>query len=261
MNHDEIVKMTPIQKLLHTRISLLLMLTIPIQSFGSWYDQKLEGWYYFQDQKPTREEKTAPDTLEEADNYLATESRKLKQLLSFAIVSPTHENVEKYIRAQRHWMEQSGKFAHMWGKVILEHPDLSDLLTTPTSSFGVLTKRENDLNKRKELLQALSNDYFLLFFFKGADRYSQKATEVAQLFASTNNWKLKAVSLDNLGTPELHTFEVDKGISEHLNIQVTPSFYIVNPTENQVYPVGVGMISVSEIEENIEKQLKGIRDE
>lgn len=253
--------MKPLQKLLCIRILLVLLLTAPFPSFGSWYDQKLEGWYYFQGQKHIEDEKTTPGTLEEADNYLATESRKLKQLLSFALVSPTHENVEKYIRAQRRWMEQSGRFAQMWGKVLLEHPDLSDLLTTPTSSFGVLTKRENDLHRRKELLQALSRDYFLLFFFKGADRYSQKATEVAQLFASTNNWKLKAVSLDKLGNSELQNFEIDKGISEHLNVQVTPSFYIVNPTENQVYPVGIGMISVSEIEENIEKQLKGFNDE
>ncbi len=233
----------------------------PVHVFGSWYEQKLEGWYYFQDPKASQEDSVKSASPEEAENYLVIESHKLKQLLSLAIVSPTPENVENYIRAQKLWMGKSGQFAQMWGKVLLENPELSDLLTTPTSSYGVLAKREIDLKNRKALLHTLSKDHFLLFFFKGADPYSQKASEVAQLFASTNNWKLKAVSLDNLGTSELQNFETDKGISEHFNVQTTPSFFIVNPAENQAYPVGVGMISVSEIEENIQKQLDGTKNE
>lgn len=229
---------------------------IPTLAFGSWYDQKLEGWYYFQDQQKDQKEQTP--SLEEADNYLATESRKIKQLLSLAIVSPTPENVENYIRTQKQWVQQSSLFAQAWGKVLLEHPELSDIINTPTSSYGTLAKRELSLLQRKNLLRNLSKDYFLLFFFKGADPFSKKAAEVAELFASTNQWNLKSVSLDNLGTSELHHFETDKGISRHFDLQVTPCFYIVNPTDNQALPVGAGMISVSEIEENIENQFKDL---
>ncbi len=243
------------KKLINNKL-LLLLLIAPIQAFGSWYDQKLEGWYYFQDQKALQKEQNTPKSLEEADVYLATESRKLKQLLSMAIVSPTQENVEHYIKAQKQWMNQSSQFAQMWGKVLLEYPELSDLLTTPTSSYGVLAKKAFDLQTRKEFLQKISKNHFLLLFFKGADRYSEKAAEVAQLFASTNNWILKAVSLDKLGTSELKNFVNDQGISKQFNVEATPSFFVVNPDENQVYPVGIGMISVSELEENIEKQVE-----
>lgn len=230
---------------------------IPTAIFGSWYDQKLEGWYYFQDPKTHQKQVASPTTLEDAEAFVANESRKLKQLLFIAIASPTSENVENYMWAQKQWIQQSGLFAQAWGKVLLEHPELSDLIHTPTSSYGVLAKKEANLKQRKELLQKLSKDYFLLFFFKGADPFSKKAAEVAELFASTNQWKLKSVSLDNLGTSEFHNFETDKGISARFGVLVTPCFYIVNPAENQAYPVGAGMISVSEIEENIEVQLQG----
>lgn len=232
-------------------VSLQIALFFPMCLFGSWYEQKLEGWYYFQDSQIEKDEIPPFLTPEAAENSLAIESQKLKQLLSLAILSPTSENVEKYIQSQRRWIEQSGQFAKMWGKVLLEHPELSDLLATPTSSYGVLAKKEIDLEQRKGHLKSLSKDCFLLFFFKGADRYSQKAGEVAKLFATINGWKLKAVSLDNTGYSELSEFELDKGIGKYFNVNISPSFFVVNPTINQFYPVGVGMISVSELEENI----------
>ena len=241
--------------------AIILSLFCPNIVYASWYNQKLEGWYYFQEPKLNQENQEKPLSMEEADSYLAIESRQLKQLLSLAIVSPTPENVESYMRAQRRLMERSGKFAQMWGKVLLEHPELSDLLSTPTSSYGILAKREIDMEKRKKRLQDLSKDHFLLFFFRGTELHSQKSAEVAQLFSSTNNWKMKAISMDSLGTPELSNFESDKGISQHLNVTTTPSFFIVNSTEGQAYPVGIGMISVSELEENIENQTKGVSDD
>ncbi len=231
---------------------------LPGIAFSSWYDQKLEGWYYFEDPKSSQEK--PPITPEDADAYIALESRKLKQLLSLAIVSPTEENVAEYMRAQRKWILQSNAFAQTWGKTLLEHPELGDFLTTPTSSYGILAKKALDTQQRKELLQKLSQDYFLLFFFKGGDPLSQKAAEVLHLFASTNRWKYKAVSLDGIGLPQFETFELDKGISDLFVVRATPSLFVVNPTEMQAYPVGAGLLTVSEIEQNIEMQFGGLDD-
>lgn len=226
---------------------------IPTMLFSSWYDQKLEGWYYFQDQTAVLE---APAlTPEEADEFITLESKKLKQLLSLAIASPTPANVEHYMRAQRRWIQQSSTFAQVWGKTLLEHPELGEFLTIPTSSYGILAKRAQDLKRRVDLLQTLAKDHFLVFFFKGHDPLAPKVAEVTQLFASTNGWKYKAVSLDGAPLPQLKEFAIDKGLSQNFGVQVSPSLYVVNPKENQIYPVGAGLISVSELEANIEIQL------
>lgn len=221
---------------------------------ASWYDQKLEGWYYFEDQQSPAEKPAL--TPEEAEELLDAEKHKLKQLLSLAIIAPTKDNVEKYIRHQRRWIQQSNTFAQSWGKILLDHPELGEFLNTPTSTYGILAKRAHDLKRRMELLQTLSKNYFLLFFFKGQDPLAQKVAEVAQLFAATNGWKYRAVSLDGIGLPQLKKFELDKGISQAFGVQASPSLFIVNPTENQAYPVGAGLISVSELEANIETQLE-----
>lgn len=235
--------------------TLLLALSAPLFLLGSWYDQKLEGWYYFEEQKSAEEK--PPITPEEADAHLLLESHKLKQLLSLALLVPTPENVKNYIQKQCKWIQQSNKFAEIWGKTLLDHPELGDFLATPTSNYGILAKRAFHLQQRKDLLKTLSQNYFLLLFFKGKDPFAEKMADVVQLFASVNGWKYKAVSLDGIMIPQIETCEMDKGISHYFNISATPSLYIVDPVKKQFYPVGAGLISVSEIEANIQSHFFG----
>lgn len=221
---------------------------------SSWYDQKLEGWYYFEDPAKEKKENTQVN-IDSAEDVLEGEKKLLKKLLALALLVPTSENVEAYIQTQRRWVAQSAKFADAWGKVLLEKPFLGDFMQNPTTGYGILAKREIDLKQRKALLQKLSETCFLLFFFKGKDPLSEKAAEVAQIFSEINNWQLKAVSLDGIGLKTLPEFEIDKGISDNLKIRAFPSFYAVCPQENKIYPIGAGLISVSDIEQNIEMQL------
>jgi len=236
------------------RMNLLMALSVCFASFASsWYDQKLEGWYYFEEAQET-EEKTQVNT-DYAEEILEGEKKKLKKLLSIALLIPTLKNVETYMQEQRRWVEQSAKFADAWGKILLEKPFLGDFLQNPTTSYGILAKREADLNQRKALLQSLSKTHFLLFFFKGGDPLSEKAAEVALLFSEINGWQLKAVSLNGTGLKNFMEHEIDKGISDNLGVQASPSFYAICPAKNTVYPVGAGLLSVSDIEQNIETQL------
>lgn len=219
----------------------------------SWYDQKLEGWYYFEDSK--RREEKKPSTLEEAEEVLESEKTNLRKLMALALLEPTSENVENYVKEQKRWLDQSARFANSWGKILLEKPFLGDFLVNPTTNYGILAKREVDLKKRKSLLQDLSRTSFLLFFFRGKDPFSEKAGEMAELFAKVHGWKLKAVSLDGQGTKSISSFEIDKGLSKNLGVQAAPSFFVVNPFEEKAVPVGAGLISMSELEQNIEAQL------
>ncbi len=235
---------------------LLVLLANTSCLFASmtWYEGKLEGWYYFQD-KEQQSEQVPELSPEEAEWILHAEKRKLAQLLSLALLVPTHENVQSYMGAQKKWIDQSGRFAAEWGKVVLDNPLMGEFLKNPTTSYGILAKKEIDLEKRKRLLHDLSKEHFLLFAFQGADRFSKKAAEVVKLFASVNKWKVKAVSLDGLGLEEFPDFEIDKGISALIGIKASPSLFVINPFENSVFPVGAGLVTVSDIEENIETQL------
>ena len=242
--------------LLKSKMVLILMWAGFLHGESSWYERKLEGWYYFEDREKTKEQEQP--TLDNAEEVVEMEKRALKKLLSLALLVPSEENVENYIRGQKRWIDQSVQFAATWGQVLLEKPFLGDFLLNPTTSYGIIEKRDLDSKQRKVLLQTLSKTHFLLFFFRGKDPFSEKAAEAAKLFATINNWKVKAVSLDGVGIQAIPDYEIDKGISQNLKVQATPSFYVINPTENRMVPVGAGLVSVSDIEQNIELQLGGI---
>ena len=121
--------------------------------------------------------------------------------------------------------------------------------------MAFLPKEPMMSNNVKRSFKSFPKTTSLFSFSDGKDPLSQKAFEAAQLFASTNGWKYKAVSLDGIGLAECKEYELDKGISKLFGIQAAPSFFIANPTDKQVYPIGAGLIAVSDIEQNIEMQL------
>ena len=239
---------------MNNRVIFGLVLTSILYGDSSWYEQKLEGWYYFEDQEKSAE--TPVRSLDEAEEVIEIEKRALKKLLSLALLSPTSGNVENYMVAQKKIIDRSAEFAAVWGKVLLEKPFLGDFIHNPTTSYGIIEKRDLDLKKRKSLMQELSKKHFLLLFFEGADPFSEKAAEVATLFGHLNNWRVKFVSLDGKGTQQIPIFETDKGLSLNLGVNATPSFYVIDPIENTALPVGAGLVSVSELEQNIESQME-----
>lgn len=229
-------------------IILTLLLISNCLCASTWYDGKLEGWYYFQEKGQTKKQEL---TKEEAHEILEEERSSLQQLLSLAVLSPTPTNVENYLQAQKKWIDQSAQFAQTWHHVLLTNPLLGDFLTNPTTSFGIQARKDLETLKRKQLLSHLSKTHFLLFIFRGNDPYSSKAAEVVQLFASMNNWKVKAVSLDGIPLEVFPECDLDKGISQVIGVQATPSMFVIDPESTQVVPVGAGLVSVSELETNI----------
>ena len=74
---------------------------VNLQGNESWYDQKLEGWYYFEDSKPTQEKEPAikAKTPEEAAKLAEQEKQKLKAVYGMLsdkqVLRYFHESVKK----------------------------------------------------------------------------------------------------------------------------------------------------------------------
>ena len=237
-------------------LAALILLGASIFASNSWYDQKLEGWYYFEEKPAGNKDSQEKLTPKAAQNIVESEKALLQQLLSLALVQPTEQNVQNYMQRQKAWIEQSGQFAATWGQVLLQNPLLGDFLTNPTTSYGIQAKKHLELETKKALLKTLSKDHFLVFFFKGSDYYSAQAARVVKLFADMNQWNVKAVSLDGVGVQEFPDFEIDKGLSQTFAVKAAPSMFVVDPYSDQAIPVGAGLISVSQLEEQIVAQIK-----
>ena len=167
---------------------------------ASWYDQKMEGWYYFEDA-----EKQQYITPEEAEEAMSAEREYLKELLSLAVLVPTKENVANYVREQKRWSEQSSLFANTWAEVA-RGPKVEE-------------------------------SCFLLFCFNGKDERAQEAAAAAQAEAAARNLQMKGVALDGV---LLEGFDcvADRGISKRLNL--SEGLYLVDPSQNQIIPFDAG---------------------
>jgi conjugal transfer pilus assembly protein TraF len=162
---------------------------------SSWYEQKMEGWYYFQEGS----EQTEELSLEEAEEWLGAEQRRLQQTRIRALLVPTEEHLRAYIQEEEKWKQQSALFADTWSKVAAQR-------------------------------------YFLLFCFRGEDVDAASMARRGREFAAERGMRFKALSLDGQGTEGLEEFERDRGLSAYLGVQETPSFYLIDPEQQHVIP-------------------------
>jgi F plasmid transfer operon protein len=86
----------------------------------NWYSRSLEGWYYFQEEDASRIDPTSP---EEAAEVLEAEQRRLKEILSIAVLQPSRENIKIYIAESNRQTARSAQFADAWDRIELENND------------------------------------------------------------------------------------------------------------------------------------------
>jgi len=233
-----------------------LLCSLPLfPSSPSWYGEKLQGWYYFEEALSQEKKDLKPTTPEEAIHFAKIEKKRLKALLALALMDPTEENIRNYLQRQKKWIDQSVIFSQAWTKSLMAHPLLGDHLENPTSSYGIKIRKAMEKAKKTAFLKKASDNHFLLFFFKGKEVFSQKAGEMLSLFAEEYGWQIKALSLDEEAISSFPQFECDQGMSQLIGVEVTPSFFAIDPQKNKIYPVGAGLLSLSQLEDLLFSQI------
>lgn len=241
----------------------LLLITSHLFSVDPWYQDKKRGWYYFEETKEPQEVKKdlaheQTVTLENAPQVVEQEKEKTYQLLCFALLRPTEENISRYLYQQRKLINQSAKFSSSWKSSLLSNPSLSFGL--PKTDYAQLLEKAQEHSRREGRLDQYKKDHFLLFIFKGEDFFSKEFSSVLANFSSRKQWKVQAVSLDGRGTQEFSEFTFDKGVAEAIDHKITPSIYLVHPEKNYIIPIGSGMIDEESIEKNIDFQMLRLED-
>lgn len=256
---------------LKKHLTSLLLSLLPLQGHANWCDEKPEGgwygehtqgFYYFEEESVSLKPSQEPTSLSppEAEQALEQKAQALKQLLALAVYDPTPEHVEQYMSAQKEIIEKASLFSEVWALVLLKNPELSSLSEQQTSTFGLRAQHQLQETRQQHLLDSLSQDHFLLLFVKAEEPYLDVAVEIGKAFSEKNNWHFKTVVIGEGATFE-SGYEQDRGLSEKLKIEVTPSWFIAQPESFATLPIGVGLISVSELEDNITKQVRSISND
>ncbi len=233
-----------------------------------WLDRKAEGWIWYEDKKEETEpekKEPSPIVVEEtqvdkeelsAVKKLAKIKEDIDEKLAKAILEPNGENVEVYMKAQQYLSRKGEAFAKSWNKVLLLHPELDNTVVNPVSQYGIAISKRIQQEQKELHLKTLGKKYLLLFFFDSKCDFAKSFASIVQNFSDKYGWKLIGVSLDGGTIEGITSIPKKSKMTARFNIKFSPAVMIFDPKIDEAKPVGWGILTQSQLEDNIVQQFE-----
>ena len=250
---------------------LSLLFTQSAVAAAQWYGDKERGWFWREEPPqpvvPEPEPKAvtlpaivpvpAPAPFKPTTATAAMEAvrAELEEAKNAAILTPTPDNVAKYLTLQEQTMNQAMLFTDMWQRVRWANPALDYAFIHPTAAGGVRVDRQLTRAEQKAAVQAVAKDNGLFFFFKRNCPFCDEQGRILQAVANEYRMTIMPISLDGSTNPYFPNAKPDNGIAAKMGVQDAPALFIVNPDTKESMPLGYGVISLDEIETRIRRLL------
>ena len=239
--------------------ALATSITDNFLSKETYYHRGAEGWYWYHD--PVIKEKTEKEpTLSQGDKSIPS----IPPVLSAAWVrkmipvyrdkawdNPTPQNVEAFFVLQRYAMDRSQEFAQVAQSVVLGNPYIDETYRRPISSFGLQTVDRRSGDYIDEILKKVAQKAGLFFFFQKNCSYCETQAPVVKMLED-QGFDVIAISIGEgeLESVKFKNTRVDSGQASYLQVQVTPSIFLVNP-EGSFQALASGIISLDDLKKRI----------
>lgn len=222
----------------------LLLVLVVFCSCGQahFFDKHSQGWFWYEKNVKQNEKSEKPP--EDRVKYYQQELTRLQQI---AWLNPTTANVRRYIKLQNYVMEQSSKFANAWKYVVMQNPELDHTTKFPVNQQGRQVYLEKQATIKNSILQKISKEYGLFYFYKGNCQYCHLMSPVVKRFAKTYGWEVVAISMDGAVMQDFANAKLNKGQAESLGIKVVPALIAVNPKTKHMLPLAYGFTAEDEI--------------
>lgn len=238
------------------RIALLIVLTMTFSSANadeqSWQKRRAEGWAWYHNFEKNKQREQVKEESKDPIIILGIAKEKLERALAIAMLNPSDENVFAYMVMHKQWTDQSRRFSRSWQHNLLEHPEVASMM--PTTQYGVQIKKIVEAKSQQELLTNLSKRTTLLFFYEGNNPFSQAFGLAVQVFSEQFNWSVKPISVDGSFIKYFPNSIKDSTISKEMNVTIFPALFVVDNKTLKATPAAFGMMTVSQLEENIAMQ-------
>ena len=244
------------------KIVLCLVLSVGLamgfvsQSFAGFNEESPRGFLWYN--LPEEEVEPAPQKQKMvAWNKLSYQMRTkvlryyTMESLHKAIASHDAKDVETFLELQQYWHKQAAIFKHNFQYALLQRPDLDSTVKNPVSALGTKLNQARYSNDVNQAINSLTRDYGLLFFYKGADVYSQKQAGVLASFASRHGFHFVSVSVDGQKIESLPDSRLDSGQAKKLGITYFPAIVLVHPKTGRVLPVAHGFVTQDYLSEQM----------
>ncbi|MBX9697531.1 MAG: conjugal transfer protein TraF [Alphaproteobacteria bacterium] len=232
-----------------------------------------QGWLWYKDPSPellraqekkiqTASENASQDDPKKVKDPKGPYQEKLTQLretfeeaMAKSILVPTLQNVARTKQLHDQLIKGSEKFSELW--------TISALTETrgheASTNLNPLNRRIYEQQKTQHLeqkLKKLSKDFGLFFVFKMDCPYCHQFVPLVVEFAEKFGFELKGISKEGGLLLGLQNTSKDNGILSLINPEgVYPALFLANPNTLEVIPIAWGMVSYTELLQNIETVL------
>lgn len=222
---------------------------------SDYYSQHATGWHWYDDPK---EKPKSKHTIDQADQRNPTQKvddirKNVKQALDTAILNPTPNNVEHYIKVQNQLNQQADRLSTVWQQVLLTHPELNYSMSHPTNQLGIQVYQEKISKEKDAAIELFKQQYGLFFFYKSTCPYCQRFAPILSSFAARNGITIIPITLDGISLPSFPHSKTDTGQAQQFHVAMTPALFAVNPYTQKAFPVAYGLTSETELRDNIYK--------
>ncbi|MEC9364766.1 MAG: conjugal transfer protein TraF, partial [Pseudomonadota bacterium] len=215
---------------------------------AAYFGRHAEGWFWYRDPK-SAEEPTAPEppvpSIDPVEQIKA-QRQQLEIAVSRAILSPTRDNMRRYLQLNQQLMAQAGRFAEAWRGLVWSEPALDYSLVSPVGASAYL-KADSDAASDEAQLAAAARRWGLLFFFRGSCPYCHRLAPLLRRFAEHYGFDIVGVSLDGGTLPEFPQPRRNDRAAESLGVQAVPALYLADPQTRRIVPAAFGLVGWSEL--------------
>jgi conjugal transfer pilus assembly protein TraF len=223
-----------------------------------WGDPERTYQWYPPDLPPPPETKPTTDKPKPRDIRTLKSVRAIREeldrLKDVAVMTPTSENVRRFLDAQQFVMEKGAVFADVARRVVWASPELDYSLRRPTHNAAIQTwKVQRQADEGTAVTEAMRS-HGLYFFLRGDCPYCHQLAPVLKYLESAYGVEVLAVTLDGTGLPGYPAPRPDNGIARLLGVSTVPALYLMPrdaTTGNVPIPLGQGMLSADEIVQRI----------
>lgn len=222
-----------------------------------------EGWLWYKDPSPELLKKQAEmkpkGSPSKKDNgpkaQLAKMRETFEEAMAESILHPTLQNVARTKKLHDEMVVASEKFSALWAVSALTTTEGHD----PSTNLNPLNRRIYEQQKTQHLekkLKKISKNFGLFFVFKMDCPYCHQFAPLVVEFGEKFGFEVKGISKEGGNLPGPSNASKDNGILSLINPEgVYPALFLANPKTMEVIPIAWGMVSYSELLQNIETVL------
>ncbi|MFA6038461.1 MAG: conjugal transfer protein TraF [Legionellales bacterium] len=215
------------------------------------YEDRSQGWHWYekliQFEQPLDKENASKVTSEQALDELNTLQKELEGAKALAVMYPTTQHIEEYVRLHNTVLQKASLFSSQWQQVIWQTPELDFSIDKPTDNSARHLYYDLEKTIDKQSIQSLVNEYGLFFFFRSSCPYCHEFAPILKNLEVQYGITVMAISLDGGTLPQYMNAVSDNGLAQQLGVEVVPALYALHPQSQQVIPLSFGLVSEAEL--------------